>query len=262
MRYIMSFVLALLIAGSAQAKIVSKDVEYSLNDTKLKGTLVYDDAKKAPAPGVLIVPEWWGDNDYIKGRAKQMAEKGYVAFVADMFGGGKSTDKAAEATEWTKPLYTDRNLMRATAKAALDTLKMQPQVDKNNIAVIGFCFGGTVALELARSGEDVKGVAAFHAGLQFPEPIKGPVKAHVLVLNGASDPMVPFTDTQKFIEEMDHAKADLQIVEYSNTLHAYTNPGADEIAKPNGLVGKIGYNKTSETRAFKALDDFYAEIFK
>lgn len=216
MRFLNVFIAAIIFfaVSSANAAVVVKEVEYKDGDVTLKGTLAYDESISSLRPGVLLVPEWWGHNDYIKARAKQMAEDGYVAFAIDMYGDGKITADPKEAGEFAKKFYEDRKLMRSRARAGLEVLRSQVNVDKNKIAVIGFCFGGTVALELARDGEDVKGVAAFHAGLQFPDAVqKGKVKAKILVLNGAADPMVPFEDRQKFITEMQAAEVDLQFNE-------------------------------------------------
>ncbi len=257
MRFVMAFIAGILMASSALAEIVTKEVDYKDGNVNLRGTLVYDDAVKGKKPGVLLFPEWWGHNDYIKRRAYEMAEQGYVAFAADMYGVDKVTTKAGEAQEWSKPLYDNRTTMRKRAQAALNELRKQKNVDKKNIAAIGFCFGGTVALELARAGNALKGVVAFHAGLQFPDKItKGHVNAKVLVMNGAADPMVPFAERQKFIEEMQDAGADLQFILYSGAQHAFTNPGANKHA-----IKGVAYDSRSERRSFRELQLFFAEIF-
>ncbi len=178
-------------------------------------------------------------------------------FAVDMYGTDKVTTKVAEAQEWSKPFYENRIMMRKRAHAGLGALKKQKNVDRSNIVAVGFCMGGTVALELARSGYALKGVATFHAGLQFPDPVsKGRVKAKVLVMNGAADPMVPFADRQKFIEEMQDAGADLQFIEYSGAQHAFTNPGANTFA-----IKGVAYDSKSERRAFRDLKTFFTELF-
>lgn len=257
MRFAFILFMVLSFSMSSHAAIVATSIPYKDNGTELSGTLVYDNSVTTPKAGIVLFPEWWGHNDYIKRRAHEMAEQGYIAFAADMYGKDKVTNDAKVAQEWSKPFYENRALMRQRAKAALSVLQQQPQVDKNAIALIGFCMGGTVALELARAGENVKGVATFHAGLQFPVPLeKGKIKAKLLVMNGAADPMVPFADRQKFIEETQNAGGDLQFIEYGNALHAFTNPEADS----KGIAG-IAYNAPAERRSFQALKTFLAEIF-
>jgi dienelactone hydrolase len=244
-------------SASANAAMVTKEIQYKDGDVALKGMVAYDDAITSPKPGILLVPEWWGTNDYIKKRTREMAELGYVAFVADMYGEDKVTTDPKQATEWSAPFYSDRALMRNRARVGLAMLKQQKNVDTKNIAIIGFCFGGTVALELARDGEKVKGVGVFHAGLQFPEAVaKGKVKAKVLVMNGAADPMAPTADRDKFIEDMQNANADLQFIQYSGVMHAFTNPEADKFKIPG-----VKYNAKAEKRSFAALKMFFSELF-
>ena len=257
MRLFLTLIMVLCMVSPSYAKVVVTPVDYNDGDVKLRGTLAYDDAVKAPQPGILLVPEWWGHNDYIKRRAKEMAEQGYVAFAVDMYGVGNVTTDAKQAQAWSGPFYKDRAMMRQRVRAGLVVLKQQPNVDKEKLAAIGFCMGGTVALELARDGEDLKGVATFHAGLQFPEPVKqGNVKAKVLVMNGAADPHVPFADRQKFIEDMQNAGADIEFIDYGHAVHAFTNPDADKA----GLDG-VGYNAEAEKRSFRELRAFFTEIF-
>jgi dienelactone hydrolase len=257
MRFHIFLFTAILFAGSAHAAIVSKNVEYKDGETKLTGILVYDDEAQSPQPGLVIYPEWWGHNEYVKNRAQEFASLGYTAFVADMYGEGKVTNDPKVATELTKPFQADRNLMRTRAKAALDALRAQENVEKDNIILTGFCFGGTNALEVARSGEDVKGVAAFHAGLDFPDAVKkDSVKAHVLVMNGANDPFVPLAADEKFITEMQAANADAELDLYAHAKHAFTNPDADKA----GIEG-VAYNEKAEKRAIARMKAFLKEVF-
>jgi len=256
-RFLLVFLLGVFVASSSMAMVVTKEIVYQDGDATLKGTLAYDDAVTVKRPGVLLFPEWWGHNDYIKRRAIEMAQQGYVAFAADMYGADKLAQTAGEAQALSKPLYENRGMMRRRARTALDVLKQQGNVDKSKIAAIGFCMGGTVALELARTGLGLKGVAAFHAGLQFPEKIsKGKVKAEILVLNGAADPMVSFEERDKFIEEMQAADVDLQFIQYGGAQHAFTNPSANKFH-----IKGVAYNAKAEKRSFDALHDFFDEIF-
>lgn len=257
MRIYLPAVIFTLLATSANAAIVTKDIAYKSGDTNLKGTLVYDDAAKTARPGVVVYPEWWGKNDYAKKRGADLASLGYTAFVADMYGDAKVTTDPKQATEWSGVLYKDRNLMRNRARAAVAALKAQPNINKSNIALTGYCFGGTNALELARAGDDVKGVAVFHAGLDFPDEVKpNAVIAHVLVMNGANDPNVPLSADQKFEEDMQKAGADVEVILYGNAQHAFTNPDADKF----GLKG-IAYNPLAEKRSMARLKTFLADLF-
>lgn len=260
MRFWSLFVVTILFlcaATSAQATVVMKDISYQDGDVMLKGTLAYDDSISGKKPGILLFPEWWGKNDYAERRAKEIAEQGYIVFVADMYGNAKVTKNATEAKELSAAFYENRNLMRRRARLALDTLKKQEHVHKSNIAAVGFCMGGTVAIELARTGVALKGVAAFHAGLQFPEEVaKGKVKAKILVMNGAADPMVSFEENKHFIEEMQESGADVQLALYSGAMHAFTNPSANTFH-----IKGVAYNAKAEERSFNALHGFFNEIF-
>lgn len=258
MRYFLAFLLSIFFASSSYAAIISEEIEYKHGKVPLKGTLVYDDSITKPQPGILLLPEWWGHNDYIKQRARQMAEKGYIAFAADMYDEDQVTTDPQVAQELSKPFYENRDLMRRRARAGLDVLLKQKNLDVKKVAAIGFCMGGTVALELARSGENIRGVAAFHAGLQFPDKVvPGNVKAKVLVLNGGADPMVPPEERESFIQDMQNAGADLQFMQYGGAVHAYTNPRADKYK-----IKGVAYNKKAERRAFRALDVFLEEAFQ
>lgn len=257
MRSFLAFILVVLIGSSAFAKVVTKEVDYMDGDVALRGTIAYDDTITRKMPGILLFPEWWGHNEYIKKRAAEMAERGYVVFAVDMYGVDKVTNKPAVAQEWSKPFYENRMLMRKRAQAALNVLRNQKNVNKKYIAAVGFCMGGTVAMEMARSGSSLKGVVAFHAGLQFPDKAKsGASRTKFLVLNGADDPMVPFSEVQSFIEEMQTSGIDLEVNLYSGAQHAFTNPSANNYA-----IKGVAYDSKSERRAFHAMQEFLNEVF-
>ena len=186
-----ALLLVLALTTPASAKIVTKEIPYKDGKTQLTGYFAYDDAKRGPLPGVIIIHEWWGYNAYTRRRAEMLAGLGYAAFAIDMYGTNKAANNPAEATALSKPFYDNRGLMHTRALAGIEALKRQPKVDATRIGAVGYCFGGTVALELARRGEDLRGVAAFHAGLATPERAEpGRVKAQVLTLNGGNDAMV------------------------------------------------------------------------
>ncbi len=250
--------MATLMASSAQAAIRTEKVMCRQGDTELVGFLSYDDAVVGMRPGVLVAPEWWGVNEYAKRRAEQLARLGYVAFALDMYGNGKTTTDPKEAGLLAGRFRSDRQLMRNRAMAGLDVLKSRPQVDPARLAAIGYCFGGTVVLELARSGADLKGVVSFHGGLATPNPADAKnIKGKVLVLHGADDTFESPAEIAAFQEEMRQARVDWQMVFYGGAVHSFTNPDADKA----GIKG-VAYNAAADRRSWQAMQDFFAEIFK
>jgi len=257
-----SLTLLILTSGIvAQAKLVTKTVSYQQNGTTLEGYLAYDDsvADKGKVPGIVVFPEWWGLNDYIKGRADQLASLGYVAFAADMYGGGQSTTEAAKAEELAGQLY-GKPLMAERAESGLDQLLKTGMVDEGKVAAIGFCFGGAATLALAYTGAPLACVVTFHGGL-IPPPADAAekTKAKFLILHGALDPRVNKEAVDKFLKAMNDAKLDYQFIEYSGALHAFTNPFADK-AHAAGLEG-VGYNAEAAARSWNQMQVFFKEIF-
>ena len=259
MRFALSLLFITLLASNARAALRTEYVEYKEGGTTLEGYLAYDDAVKGPRPGVLVVHEWWGLNDYAKKRADQLAGLGYVAFAADIYGKGVRPKTPQEAGALASKFRgQDRSLMRARARAALDVLKKNPLVDPKRVAAIGYCFGGTVALELARSGADVAGTVSFHGGLDTPNPADAKnIKGKVLALAGADDPYVKAEQRLAFEDEMRKAGVDWYLTVYSGAVHGFTNP-------ENGTDNSKGsaYNEKADRRSWQAMKDFFAEIFK
>jgi len=254
------FALALclvLVAAAAQAKVVTREVPYKDGDSDLVGFLAYDDAKAA-APGVVIVPQWMGLTDYEKGRARQLAEAGYVAFCADIYGKGLVAKDTAEAGALAGKFKGERALYRSRLNAALRALRSSgSMLDARRVAAIGYCFGGTGVLELARSGADVLGVVSFHGGLDSPTPADGKnIKAKVLVLHGADDPFTPKPDIAAMEKELKDAGVDYQLVFYSGAVHAFTQPMAG-----NDPSKGAAYNERADKRSWRAMLDFFDEIF-
>lgn len=244
-----------LCAGLARAELVTRDVDYRVGDTTLRGYLAYDDASDETRPGVLVVPEWWGMNDYVRMRAEQLADMGYVALVADMYGDGRGTADPKQAAAWAKA--TQGETMRARVNAGLATLSSQPLVDREQLAAIGFCFGGSAVLELAYSGAAVNGVVSFHGGLPAPGANDlSRIKTRFLVLHGADDPNVKPETIQAFMKGMRAAKADWQMVYYGNAVHAFSNPDADQYRLPG-----IAYNEQAAEQAWSQMQSFFADIF-
>jgi dienelactone hydrolase len=249
--------LILLVSLPAQAAVVSRPVEYKEGDTVLKGYLAHDDAKAGKRPGVLVVHEWWGLNDYVRSRVNKLAQLGYVAFALDMYGKDVWTTDPNKAKELMSHLM-GTPLLRERANAGLEILRKNQLVDPKRIAAIGYCFGGTTVLELAYSGANVAGVASFHGGLTAPQiEDEGRIKAKVLVLHGADDGFISAEKITAFQEGMRKAGADWQMVYFGGTVHSFTNPGADKV----GIKG-IAYNKKADERSWSYMQVFFKEIFK
>jgi dienelactone hydrolase len=249
--------LLLTLSRTAPAAIKTETVEYKHGDTTLKGFLAYDDATTDKRPAVIVVHEWWGLNDYVKRRAQDVAKLGYVAFAPDMFGEGKTTTDAKEAGKLATAVKSDPKLELGRAQSALDVVKNHALVDANRIAAIGYCFGGGVSLDMARAGFPLAGVVSFHGALKAAQPAQaGLVKAKVLVLHGAADPMVSPEEVLAFCKEMNEAKADWYLTAYAGAVHAFTNPDADKFNIPG-----VSYNANADRRSWEAMKDFFAEIF-
>jgi dienelactone hydrolase len=253
-------VLAILIIASCPvfAEITGDMVEYKDGDVTLQGYMSHDKKAQGKAPGVLVIHDWMGLSDFYKKVADKLAKMGYVGFAVDVYGKGVRPENSEEAAELAKKYKSDRQLMRKRINAGLDKLKTYDNVDKSKLAAIGFCFGGTVALELARSGADIEGVVTFHGGLDSPEPEAGKnIKASILVLHGADDPYVMETDIRAFKEEMKKADVDWQMTYYGNAVHSFTKPAAGT-DKSKGAA----YDEKAAKRSWKAMKIFLEEIFQ
>lgn len=247
---------------SALAEIRTREIPYQAADgTALVGYYAYDDSIKGKRPGVIVVHEWWGLNDYARRRARELAQLGYAALAIDMFGGGKHTMHAREAKEMMQHTMSDSTVSQARAQAGLDLLKSQAEVDARRLAAIGYCMGGKVVLDMARQGLDLAGVVSFHGSLGTSTPAeKGKVKARVLVQNGEADTFVPAADIEKFRKEMDAAGVDYQFVNYPNAKHGFTSVDADRLAKENNL--DIAYNAEADKASWKKMQKFFRELFE
>jgi len=244
-----------LTPAAALAKIRTDTVTYAEGDTVLAGYVAWDDKVKGKRPGVMVVHEWWGLNDYAKVRARQLATLGYVAFAADIYGKGRRGTTRAEARKLAAPLLKDRKLMRRRAAAGLKALKGVEFVDDRKVAAIGYCFGGTCVLELARSGAKFQAAVSFHGGLSTPNPAgAGKILTKILVLHGADDPHVPAKDVLAFQQEMRDAKADWQLNAYGGAVHAFTNPAAGEDPSKGSA-----YHERATRRAWSAMKRFFQE---
>ena len=249
--------LSLFLPQIVRAEIKLETVEYKEGDTICEGAVAFDDANKTLRPGVLLVPDWMGASDYAKSRAKQVAALGYVCFVADIYGKGVRPANAGEAGAQAGKYKADRPLLRQRVNAALAELKKNALVVKTKTSAMGYCFGGTTVLELARSGAEIAGVVSFHGGLDSLNPADGKnIKGKVLVLHGADDPFVKPADIAAFQEEMRGNKVDWQMVWYGDAVHSFTRPDAGT-DKSKGAA----YNETADKRSWEAMKVFLAEIF-
>ena len=241
---------------SARAALISQTVDYKQGDSVLEGYLVYDDARKDKRPGILVVHEWKGLNAYAKRRADMLAQLGYVAFAADIYGKGIRPQTIDEAGAMAGKFKADRALLRARVNAGLDVLKSQPNVDTSKLAAIGYCFGGTAVLELGRSGADIKGIVSFHGGLSSPTPQDARnIKAKVLALHGAADPFVKADEVAAFEKEMTDAGVNYRLIKYPGAMHGFTNPDNQNV--PPGAL----YNEAADKASWIEMQKFFKEIF-
>lgn len=254
MRESMALCAVFCLSNAVHAKVVGKTVEYKQGETTFKGYLSHDDAVEGRRPGVLVVPEWWGVNDYARKRADMLAGLGYAAFVADMYGNGIVTDDPKQAGKLAGQVR-GTPAFRERAHAALDVLAKDPHVDAAKLGAIGYCFGGSAVLELAYSGADVKAVVSFHGALPIPsaEDLKR-IKASILVAGGGADPMVPMKEVDALHAAFAGTSVDYQIVLYSAAKHSFTNPEADKRAM-NG----VGYNANADRRSWEHMQALFAE---
>ncbi len=245
-------------ASAAVAGIQTKGVEYKQGETVLQGFLAWDDAIKGKRPGVLIVHEWWGHNEHARHQAKRLAEAGYVGFALDMFGKGKVTTHPKEAQAFMSEAKKDPAVIPARFRAAVEFLKQDPHVDAERIAAIGYCFGGSVVLDEARSGADLDAVVSIHGALATKIPAeKGKVRSRVLVLTGAADPFVPGEQVAAFTQEMKAAGAKFEVVSYPGVKHGFTNPDAGKAG-----MDALEYNAEADKKSWAAVLEFLKDVFR
>jgi dienelactone hydrolase len=241
-----------------RAGLRTEVIGYKHGDEAMEGYLVFEGTGKGKRPGAIVVHAWTGLDAYTKRRTEQLAKLGYIAFAIDMYGKGVKAKDAEEAARLAGIYKADRRLMRSRANAGLEVLKKHALTDAKRIAAMGYCFGGGVALELARSGADIAGVVSFHGNLDTPNPEDAKsIKGKVLILHGANDPIVPPDQVKAFQDEMRKANVDWQMVIYGDAVHAFTNPESGD----NPSRG-AAYNEKADRRSWEAMKMFLAEIFK
>ncbi|MGF1546781.1 MAG: dienelactone hydrolase family protein [Thiotrichales bacterium] len=246
-----------MVAIQAQAAVKSEKIEYRDGDAQLTGYLYYDDAVQGARPGVMVVHEWWGLNDYVRKRAEMLAELGYVAFAADMYGAGKATEHADEAKGWMQQITANQAQWQARAMSGLAQLKKSPLVDPGKTAAIGYCFGGATVMQMAYAGADLKGVASFHGSLPPATDEQGKhIKSRIFIAHGAADSFVPAERVQQFQAALEKAGADWQFVSYGGAKHGFTNPGADKMG-----MDALKYDASADQRSWAQMQLFLKEIF-
>jgi dienelactone hydrolase len=240
--------------------VKGEPVSYNTGELTFNGYLAYDDSISTKRPGILVVHEWWGHNEYARQRARMLAELGYVALAVDMYGSGKKAEHPEDAGKFAAEVRQNLPAAKKRFLAAMQILKDHPLVDQTHIAAIGYCFGGTVVLQMARQGLDLDAVVSFHGALATDNPaVPGAVKARILVCDGADDKLVPPGQIKMFFMEMKKAGVDFKFVSYPGAKHSFTNPDADTYAKKFNLP--IGYNAEADKRSWQDMQDFLEESF-
>ena len=256
------FVVGLYILGAPLlAAVKGEEVEYKDGETVMKGYLAYDNSITGKRPGVLVVHEWWGHNEYARKRARMLAELGYIALAVDMYGEGKQASHPEDAGKFAGAVRQNMPVAEARFNAARDLLKNHGSTNPDKIAAIGYCFGGGLLLELARRGIDLDGVVSFHGSLATEHPaVPGDIKTKILVCHGAADPFVKPEDVSALKSEMANAKADFTFKEYADAKHSFTNPGANEFGRKFNLP--LEYNAEADKQSWEDMKVFLNKVFK
>lgn len=255
------FLLAAFSLPSAEATLKTEEVEYTSGGLTMKGWLVYDESFKGKRPGILVVHEWWGHNDYARKRAEMLAVLGYTALAVDMYGDGKQAGHPQDAGKFASEVMSSLPVAKGRFLAALDVLKKHPTVSGDNIGAIGYCFGGGVVLHMLRMGVDLKGVVSFHGSLGTLNPAKpGVVKAKALVCHGEEDSFVSKEEIEGFKQEMKLAKVDMDFKTYKGAKHSFTNPSADDRAAEFKL--NLAYNEDADKASWNDMKAFFKKVFR
>ncbi|ADE11889.1 dienelactone hydrolase family protein [Sideroxydans lithotrophicus] len=261
MKTLLCFVGLMFAAVAAHAAVQGKEVSYEADGVKLKGYIAYDDVVKGKRPGVLVVHEWWGLNDYARKRARMLAKQGYTALALDMYGNGKMAHHPDDAQKFSSEVSQNEALAKARFEAALALLRQQKSVDADNIGAIGYCFGGSVVLNMARIGEPLKVVESFHGGLKTMHPAEpGVVKARIASFTGEADPFIPAEQVAAFRQEMEKAGVTPLVVTYPGAMHSFTSPEADRLGKKFKLP--MAYNAAADKDSWSKGMALMAEAFK
>lgn len=259
-KFLMTLSLWCLTGAMAHAAVQGKEVDYEANGTTLKGYIAYDDAFKGKRPAILVVHEWWGHNDYARKRADMLAELGYTALAVDMYGDGKQAHHPDEAGKFATEVSKNMHMAKARFEAGMALLRQEATVDPTQMAAVGYCFGGGVVLNMARIGENLKGVVSFHGSLGTDHPAQpGMIKARIISFSGEADPMINADSVAGFKREMDHAGAHYRVVTYPGAQHAFTNPEASALGKKFNMP--LAYDAKADKDSWQQATVFLREIF-
>lgn len=259
-RFLLVILLFSLSSAAVQAAVQGKEVSYRADGVTLKGYIAYDDAFKGKRPGVLVVHEWWGQNEYARMRARMLAELGYTALAVDMYGDGKMAHHPDDANKFSSEVSKNMRMSKARFEAGMKLLRKHGTVDARKIAAFGYCFGGGVVLNMARMGENLKGVVSFHGSLGSDINVgPGQIKARIMSFSGDDDPMIGADKVAAFKQEMESAKVNYRVVTYPGAKHAFTNPEADELGKKFNLP--LAYNAEADKDSWLQATVFLREIF-
>ena len=241
-------------------KLKEENISYKIDSLTMDGYIVYNENIEGKRPAVLVVHEWWGLNDYVKKRARQLAELGYIAMAVDMYGNGRRADNPVDAGKLAMPFYQNPVMTKAHFDAALKKLLTYKEVDTANIAGIGYCFGGGVLLNIARMGEPLKGLVSFHGSLVGTPADKNLLRSKILVCHGGADNFVPDTEVAAFKKQMDSIDADYIFKTYPGATHAFTNPDATTLGKKFNMP--IAYNAAADTASWNDMKQFFSTLFE
>lgn len=263
-RILLPFLLLLTVncmnAQSRKTSVVGEEITYTSADgTTLKGYIAYDESKKGKRPAIVVIPEWWGNNDYPRFRADMLAQLGYIAIAADMYGNGKEGPTPKEAGELAAPFYGNPLLAKERIEAAVNKLKTYEQTDATQMACIGYCFGGSMSLFAAKLGMDFKGVVSFHGGLGGVPAEAGKTTAKILVCHGAADKFISDEELNSFRKNLDSVKVDYTFISYPDATHAFSNPDATANGKKFNIP--IAYNAAADKKSWEDMKAFFKKIF-
>lgn len=252
---------SLVFAQGRNTKVSGEEIRYkSADGTILKGYVAFDENKKGKRPAIVVIHEWWGNNDYARYRADMLAGLGYIAIAADMYGNGKEGPTPKEAQELATPFYQNPLLAKERIEAAVSKLKEYEQTDATQLACIGYCFGGSMSLNAANLGMEFKGIVSFHGGLAVVPAEEGKTTAKVLVCHGGADKFISDEELKKFKENMDAAKVDYTFISYPDATHAFSNPDATENGKKFGIP--IAYNMAADKKSWEDMKAFFKKLFQ
>ena len=245
---------------SKTMSIQTENTTYTVDGKEFKGYLAWDDSSGEIRPGVLVFPEWWGLNDYIRRRTEQIAELGYVAMGVDMFGEGKTADNPDQAGSLMNAVLEDKQIIKARVEGPYNVLKEHALSDSERLGAIGYCFGGALVLNMARMGMDLRAVVSFHGALDsFFSPAPGDIKAKVLVCHGEADEFISKEAVEQFKSEMDTARADYDFISYQGAFHGFSNPAADERGRKFNIP--LAYNESADRNSWKSMQDLFENNF-